>query len=135
MSSYGDIAIIDSFPLPLCQDHRKFRAILFQCFADIGYNATKQKYYYGFKVHVVTDTQGLILNYELTPASIHDAEAAPEVIENCPCPLSLPMWVMLVKSSSIFFRKWAISYGRHTVPICGSPNNTTAGNSKNSAPN
>ena len=48
MSSYGDIAIIDSFPLPLCQDHRKFRAILFQCFADIGYNATKQKYYYGF---------------------------------------------------------------------------------------
>lgn len=44
--------------------------------------------------------------------------------------LSLPMWVMLVKSSSIFFRKWAISYGRHTVPICGSPNNTTAGNSK-----
>ena len=38
--------------------------------------------------------------------------------------------VMLVKSSSIFFRKWAISYGRHTVPICGSPNDTTAGNSK-----
>ena len=30
--------------------------------------------------------QGLILNYELTPASIHDAKAAPEVIENCPCP-------------------------------------------------
>lgn len=26
--------------------------------------------------------------------------------------LSSPMWVMLVKSSSIFFRKWAISYGR-----------------------
>ena len=25
-------------------------------------------------------------NYELTPASIHDAKAAPEVIENCPCP-------------------------------------------------
>lgn len=35
---------------------------------------------------MVTDTQGLILNYELTPASIHDAKAAPEVIENCPCP-------------------------------------------------
>lgn len=35
---------------------------------------------------MVTDTQGLILNYELTPASIHDAKAAPEVIENCPYP-------------------------------------------------
>lgn len=35
---------------------------------------------------MVTDTQGLILNYELTPASIHDAKAAPEVIGNCPCP-------------------------------------------------
>ena len=52
----------------------------------MGYNATKRKYYYGFKVHVVTDTQVLILNYELTPASINDARAAPEVIENCPCP-------------------------------------------------
>ena len=85
-SNYGDIAVIDSFPLPLCQSHRNFRAVLFQNLADPGYNATKRKYYYGFKVHVVTDTQGLILNYELTPASIHDARAAPEVIENCPCP-------------------------------------------------
>ncbi len=86
-SSYGDIAIIDSFPLPLCQDNRKLQAVLFHRFADVGYNATKQRYYYGFKVHVVTDTQGLILNYELTPASIHDVKAAPEVIENCPCSL------------------------------------------------
>ena len=130
ISSYGDIAIIDSFPLPLCQDHRKFRAILFQCFADIGYNATKQKYYYGFKVHVVTDTQGLILNYELTPASIHDAKAAPEVIENCPCPFIIADVGYVGKKLQHIFRKWAISYGCHTVPICGSPNNTTAGNSK-----
>jgi len=73
--------------LPLCQDYRKLQAVLFHRFADVGYNATKQRYYYGFKVHVVTDTQGLILNYELTPASIHDVKAAPEVIENCPCSL------------------------------------------------
>ncbi|MCC4380666.1 transposase [Limosilactobacillus reuteri] len=42
-------------------------------------------HYYGFKVHVVTDTQGLIFNYDLTPASIHDSLATLEVIEHCPC--------------------------------------------------
>ena len=118
MSSYGDIAIIDSFPLPLCQDHRKFRAILFQCFADIGYNATKQKYYYGFL------TMNLLQPQFMTLRLLQKLSRIVHVL------LSLPMWVMLVKSSSIFFRKWAISYGRHTAPICGSPNNTTAGNSK-----
>ena len=127
ISSYGDIAIMDSFPLPLCQDHRKFRAILFQCFADIGYNATKQKYYYGFKVHVVKDwflTMNLLQPQFMTLRLLQKLSRIVHVL------LSLPMWVILVKSSSIFFRKWTISYGRHTVPICGSPNNTTAGNSR-----
>lgn len=73
--------------MPLCQDHRKIQAVLFHRFADVGYNATKQMYYYGFKMHVVTDTQELILNYELTTASIHDVKNALEVIENCPCSL------------------------------------------------
>lgn len=83
---YGDIAIIDSLPLPLCKTVRNFRVRLFKDFANVGYNATKRQYYYGFKIHVVTDTRGLIFNYELTPASVHDSTAALEVIEHCPCP-------------------------------------------------
>ncbi|MGZ7153898.1 IS982 family transposase, partial [Streptococcus pyogenes] len=36
-----DIAIIDSFPLPLCQPVRNHRASIFKGKADIGYNASK----------------------------------------------------------------------------------------------
>ena len=35
-------AIIDSYPLPLCQGVRNARARLFAGIANIGYNATKQ---------------------------------------------------------------------------------------------
>lgn len=79
-------AIIDSYPLPLCQGVRNARACLFAGIANIGYNATKQLYFYGFKVHMIVEPSGLILDYEVTPASIHDVKAAPELIQNCPCP-------------------------------------------------
>ncbi|WP_019206853.1 IS982 family transposase [Limosilactobacillus ingluviei] len=79
-------AIIDSYPLPLCQGVRNARARLFTRIADIGYNATKQLYFYGFKVHMIVEPSGLILDYEVTPASIHDVKAAPELIQNCPYP-------------------------------------------------
>ena len=36
------IVIIDSFPLPLCQSVRNYRAHIFNGLADIGYNASKQ---------------------------------------------------------------------------------------------
>ncbi|MBM6729561.1 transposase, partial [Limosilactobacillus ingluviei] len=61
-------AIIDSYPLPLCQGVRNARARLFAGIANIGYNATKQLYFYGFKVHMIVEPSGLILDYEVTPA-------------------------------------------------------------------
>ena len=79
-------AIIDSYPLPLCQGVRNARARLFAGIANIGYNATKQLYFYGLKVHMIVEPSGLILDYEVTPASIHDVKAAPELLQNCPCP-------------------------------------------------
>lgn len=85
----SDTAVIDSFPLPLCHTVRNSRAKLFSSVADIGYKASKKQYYYGLKVHVVSDTDGLVLNYETTSASVHDSVAAPEVIEGCPCKLVL----------------------------------------------
>src|SRR5699024_7235206 len=62
------------------------RARLFAGLAHIGYNATKQLYFYGLKVHMIVEPSGLILHYEVTPASIPDAKAAPELRQNCPCP-------------------------------------------------
>ena len=72
----GSIAIIDSYPLPLCQYVRNFHACAFAGYADIGYNATKKQHFYGFKVHMAVTPSGLILNYVVTPASLSDVKVA-----------------------------------------------------------
>ena len=82
----GSIAIIDSYPLPLCQYVRNFHACAFAGYADIGYNATKKQHFYGFKVHMAVTPSGLILNYVVTPASLSDVKVALTVTQGCPYP-------------------------------------------------
>ncbi|SNV37450.1 transposase [Streptococcus acidominimus] len=77
------LAIIDSFPLPLCQPIRNHRAKIFNDVADIGYNATKNLWCYGFKVHMLVTLSGFILNYVVTPASVHDIKVVDELLEGC----------------------------------------------------
>lgn len=76
MISPDGIAIIDSFPLPLCQPVRNHRATIFKGLADIGYNASKHLWFYGFKVHMLVTLSGYILNYVITPASVHDIKGS-----------------------------------------------------------
>lgn len=56
------IVIMDSFPLVLCQSVRNCRARIFEGVADIGYNASKHLWFYGFKVHMLVTLSGYILN-------------------------------------------------------------------------
>lgn len=74
--------VIDSFPVPLCQPIRNHRVSIFQGIANVGYNATKRLYFYGFKVHCIVSSDGYVLNYLVTKASIHDVTAAAELIAN-----------------------------------------------------
>ncbi|WP_449459330.1 IS982 family transposase [Streptococcus suis] len=83
MISPDDIAIIDSFPLPLCQPIRNHRATIFKGLADIGYNASKHLWFYGFKVHMLVTLSGYILNYVVTPAFVHDIKVVYELLEGC----------------------------------------------------
>ena len=55
------LLIIDSFPVPVCQPIRNYRAKIFRDYADIGYKATKKIFYYGFKVHAIVSADGYIL--------------------------------------------------------------------------
>lgn len=77
------IVIMDSFPLPLCQPIRNHRAKIFNDLADIGYNAAKNLWFYGFKVHMLVTLSGVILNYVVTPASVHDIKVVDELLEGC----------------------------------------------------
>ena len=87
--SPASMVIIDSFPLPLCQPVRNYRARIFKGSADIGYNASKHLWLYGFKVHMLVTLSGYILNYLVTPASVHDSRAVHDLLENCRQPYIL----------------------------------------------
>ncbi|MBM6941071.1 transposase [Lactobacillus coleohominis] len=117
MTTPSQTAIIDSYPLPLFQGVRNARAHLFAGIANIGYNATKQLYFYGFKVHMIVEPSGLILDYEVTPASIHDVKAAPELIQNCPCPQILADVGTSVKTYEVRLSNKVTTSGRRIVQI------------------
>ncbi|WP_172995829.1 IS982 family transposase, partial [Lactobacillus helveticus] len=76
----GQFLIIDSFPVPVCQPIRNYRAKIFRGYANIGYKATKKIYFYGFKVHAIVSDDGYILDYVVTKASVHDARETVELI-------------------------------------------------------
>lgn len=77
--------IIDSFPMPLCQNIRNRRAKLFKPNADIGYNATKRMWYYGFKGSFEVTNQGVAVAYTITAASKHDIKMVPTLVDQYPC--------------------------------------------------
>lgn len=74
--------LIDSFPCPLCQPVRNFRASLLSDVADIGYNATKQVYYYGVKCSMLVSDTGFPIDYVFTAASVYDSDVALELLQN-----------------------------------------------------
>lgn len=76
--------IIDSLPIPLCQGIRNHRAKVFQGSANIGYNATKGLYYYGFKGNFEVADNGIVLTYALTSASCHDIKAVKTLLSLWP---------------------------------------------------
>lgn len=86
---FQELVIIDSFPMPLCQPIRNSRAKLLKDFANIGFNAAKQMWFYGFKVHMAVTESGYILNYIVTPASIHDMRATKELLDGLKFPYIL----------------------------------------------
>lgn len=79
----NNMVIMDSFPLPLCQSVRNHRASIFEGVADIGYNASKHLWFYGFKVHMLVTLSGYILNYIVTSAAVHDIKAVEDLLEGC----------------------------------------------------
>lgn len=83
------IVIIDSFPLPLWQPIRNHRTRIFNDLADIGYNASKNLWFYGFKGHMLVTLSDYILNDVVTPDSVHYIRTVDDLLENCRQPYIL----------------------------------------------
>ena len=67
-----DIYSIDTFPVPVCDNIRIRRAKLYQNEDYRGYIASKRRYFYGLKVHIMVTQQGEPVEFFISPGSFSD---------------------------------------------------------------
>jgi hypothetical protein len=69
------IYVIDSFPILVCDNYRIQRCQIYQGEPFRGYQASKQRYYYGLKLHLMITETGQPVEFFLTPGSYSDTSA------------------------------------------------------------
>jgi hypothetical protein len=67
--------IIDSFPIPVCDNIRIRRSKLYQGESYRGYIASKRRYFYGLRIHLMVTAQGRPVEFFLAPAAMADVRA------------------------------------------------------------
>lgn len=66
--------VVDSFPVPVCQNIRIRRCKIYKDEKYRGYLSSKRVYFYGLKVHMIATTKGEPVEFVLAPGSSHDAK-------------------------------------------------------------
>lgn len=67
--------VLDSFPIAACDNYRIPRCQLYQGEAWRGYQASKKRYFYGLKIHLMITKQGQPVEFFLTPGAWSDTRA------------------------------------------------------------
>ena len=78
------IYAIDSFPVELCNITREKRCKLWNDNKLKGYNASKKRYFYGFKVHMVITTNKEPVSCYISGGSVHDVNIAYKILPTLP---------------------------------------------------
>ena len=79
--------LMDSMPVPVCGYTRAGRAHHFAAHFGVthdtlyGHCAAKKLDFYGFRLHLMVTTQGIVAHFVLAPGSHHDVSVAPELLE------------------------------------------------------
>jgi hypothetical protein len=72
----GNIFSVDSKPVEICRISRSSRNKAgrtdYQKAPSMGFCASQNRYYYGYKLHAVCSIKGVIHSFDLTKASVHD---------------------------------------------------------------
>lgn len=69
------IYILDSFPIAACDNYRIYRCKRYQGEVWRGHQASKKRYFYGLKIHLMVTEQGQPVEFFLTPGSYSDTSA------------------------------------------------------------
>jgi len=78
----GDLRIVDSMPLRVCEFGRAGFSRLFACHgASYGVCASKKQTYYGYKIHALCTQNGVITDILITAANANDRDAVWELVE------------------------------------------------------
>lgn len=80
----NSIYSIDSFPVAVCDNIRIPRAKIYHNEAYRGYCASKKRYFYGVKVHLVVTQDGQPVEVYLTPGSTADVTLLPDLLLDFP---------------------------------------------------
>lgn len=67
--------IVDSFPVKAYENHKSFRARIFAGKEYHGYTASKKQYFFGIKVHMIVDINGIPIEFSFTPGSASDIKS------------------------------------------------------------
>ena len=73
-------ALVDSFPLPVCQFARAYRCRRFKGEAAFGKDTLVRQTFYGFRVHVRWCWPGVITRFDIAPANVHETAVVPELV-------------------------------------------------------
>ena len=66
---------VDSFPVPVCENVRIFHSKIYTEEEYRGYQASKKRYFYGVKVHMIVTVDGRPVEFILSPGSCSDVKA------------------------------------------------------------
>lgn len=73
------ISFIDSTPVRVCHNRRIRQNKVFAGYAARGFSSTG--WFYGFKVHLVCNEQGELVNLALTPGQVDDRQPVPQLAQ------------------------------------------------------
>jgi hypothetical protein len=66
---------VDSFPVPVCENIRIFHSKIYTKEEYRGYQASKKRYFYGVKVHMIVTSNGKPIEFILSTGSCSDLKA------------------------------------------------------------
>jgi hypothetical protein len=69
------IYVLDSYPVASCDNYRIYRSRRYRGEDRRGYQASKRRYFYGLKIHIMVTEHGLPIEFFLTSGSYSDTRA------------------------------------------------------------
>lgn len=76
--------LLDSFPVPMCDNIRIFQVRLIQSEEYRGYIASKKRYFYGVRVQLMSTKSGIPVEFAFLPGSANDVRGLNALPFNLP---------------------------------------------------